>query len=111
MIGRKINSKEPIALFELKELLSERSKEGELTFEQQAALDYSKKFSPLTKSKSEKLLNELKKIDGVSLDLIVKIVDLLPQTDEELQLILSKGTSLNEFQSKNILQLTQKYKK
>jgi DNA-directed RNA polymerase subunit F len=108
MIGRKINSKEPMALFELKEVLTERNKEGELTFEQQSAFDYSKKFTPLTKVKSEKLLSELKKIEGISDELIIKIVDLVPNDKDELQLILPKGTSLNDSQTEKILQLVQK---
>ncbi|MBN2127779.1 MAG: DNA-directed RNA polymerase subunit F [Candidatus Diapherotrites archaeon] len=111
MIGRKINSKQPIALFELKELLTERSAEGELTFEQQTAFDYAKKFTVLTKAKSEKLVTELKKIEGLSDDLIVKIVDLVPETKEELNLILSKGNDLTDSQTEAILQLIQKYAK
>ena len=44
MIGKKLVSQKNVPLFEMKEILAERSKEGELNYEQQQAFDYSKKF-------------------------------------------------------------------
>ncbi|MFH1588453.1 MAG: RNA polymerase Rpb4 family protein [Candidatus Diapherotrites archaeon] len=109
MIGKTTISKKPVSLFEVKEILSERSKEGELNYEQQAVLDYSTKFSPLTKAKSDKLFEQLSQIDGLSKGLVVKLVDLLPKDEEELNLLLVKGVDLTEEQKKSVLGLIQKY--
>ena len=112
MIGKQIVSEENVPLFQVKEILAERNKEGELSYEQQQAFDYSKKFTKLTLAKGEKLFASLKKIDGLTQDLIVKIVDVLPTDIETMQLVLYKSDcTIDDTKIKEILEIISKYVK
>lgn len=110
MIGKKVISEENVPLFKVKEVLAERNKEGELSYEQQAAFDYSKKFTKLTPVKGEKLLKELKEIEGLDEDLVTKLVDIVPFDLETARLILHKG-DLDEDKLKQVVDITSKYVK
>ena len=110
MIGKKLLSSQNSPLFEVREILSERNKEGELTYEQQHALDYAKKFAKLTLAKGEKLLNELKEL-GLDEDFITKAVDILPADAEIAKLIPYKGSAITDGQIKQVVELTSKYAK
>ena len=110
MIGKKIVSTRNVTLVDVKETLTERNKEGELRYEQQQAFDYSKKFAKLTPAKAEKLLKELKEIEGLDEDFITKTVDILPQTIEVARLISAKGT-VSDDKLKQIVELAIKYAK
>ena len=48
MIGKKLINSEPISLAEAKELIDARKKEGELSYEQNLTLEYTKKFAKLS---------------------------------------------------------------
>jgi len=112
MIGKQIVSEENVPLFKVKEILTERNKEGELSYEQQQAFDYSKKFTKLTLVKGEKLLVALKNIDGLTQDLIVKLVDVLPTDIETMQLVLYKSDcTIDDTKIKEILEIISKYVK
>ena len=87
MIGKKLVSSENMPLFKVKEILAERNKDGELTYEQQHAFDYSKKFSKITPEKGEKLQKELLEIEGLDEDFMTKAIDVLPQDVETAKLI------------------------
>ena len=112
MIGKKIVSEENIPLFRVREILTERNKESELSYEQQQAFDYSKKFAKLTLAKGEKLVASLNEIDGLTQDLIVKIVDVLPTDTETMQLVLYKSNvTIDDAKIKEILEIISKYVK
>ena len=104
----KILSKKFIPLIEVKELLKERSKEGELTYEQGLTLKYADKFAKLPKVKTEKLLGELKKIDGVNDALAIKLVDILPMEKEVLDLMIARELKISEENRLKILDLIKK---
>ena len=110
MIGKKVVSQESVPLFRVKEVLAERNKEGELNYEQQQAFDYSKKFTKVTPAKGEKLLKDLKAIDGLDEDFIVKAIDVLPSDIEAVRLVAGK-TSIGEEKLKQVVELTSKYAK
>ncbi|MBI5553776.1 MAG: DNA-directed RNA polymerase subunit F [Candidatus Diapherotrites archaeon] len=104
MLGKKINSKSILGLIEVKEILKERStEETPMTYEQQTAFDYTKKFVGLSKSKFEKLVETLNKIEGMTPETAVRIADLLPKDLDELNLLLVKGPSFSEEQKKAVL--------
>ncbi len=107
MIGKKIVSSMNLPLFEVNELLSARHKEGELTYEQQHALDYSKKFSKITPAKGEKLTKELREL-GLDEDSVTKIVDILPQDLETARLIVYKSAGISEEKLKQAVELVSK---
>ena len=111
MIGEKVLEHKPVTLAEVKQLLSERKKEKDLSYEQDLTLKYSKKFSKLSLAQAEKLVSELKGMGGLDNETIVKIVDFLPQKKEVLQLILPKEVVLDEASMQKILDLCKKLKK
>ncbi len=111
MIGKKINSSRYAPLYEAKDILKARSEEGELTYEQNLTYAYSKKFSKISKAKGEKLLQELKKIEAIDDLLAIKLVDILPNDLDELNLIIQKNVKLEETVMQDILKIIKKYRK
>ena len=112
MIGKKMISAKNVPLFQVKEILAERHKEGELTYEQQQAFDYSKKFSKLTPAKGEKLLSELQSIDGLDDDFITKAIDIMPADLNTAKLLLYKGgASVSDETLKQVVEVVSKYAK
>ena len=103
MIGKKLLASKPVTLSEVKEYLKERSEQGELTYEQNLTNEYVKKYAKLAKTKAAKLLEELKAIDGMSEELAVKMVDLMPQGIDVLRLLVGKGAKIKEEDLQSIL--------
>ena len=75
-------------------LLEERSKRGELQYEQKNALEHLKKFVKLDLEKVKKLEEELKKIRALRDKHIAALIDFLPQDKEELRVVLHKDMNL-----------------
>jgi len=111
MIGKKIISARNSPLYDVKEVLTERNKEGELTYEQQHAFEYAKKFAKVTPAKGEKLLKDLKEIEGLDEDFITKAIDVLPADIETARLILYKGSAMADDKLKQVVEITSKYAK
>lgn len=111
MIGKKLILQKNAALYEVKEILSERSKLGELRYEQTQALDYSKKFAKLTPLKGEKMKEELLAIEGLDEDFISKALDILPTDMEAAKLVSSKPLAVSEDQLKQVVEIASKYAK
>ena len=85
-----IISTKPLSLAEVKERFEEREKEGTLTYEQQQAYEHVKKFAVENVKEVNALIKKLGEIKKLSLDSIVKIVDIKPRKAETLKLILMK---------------------
>ena len=98
-----ILDKRPVTLAEVKELVVNLDEKPVIN-------DYLKKFTKLSHDKAKKLFNELKELNNVKLndEKIVKIVDILPQTNEDLNKILV-DTSLSEEETNAILEIVKKY--
>jgi len=112
MIPEKILSKKPITVAEANDLLKEIVKERkEPSYEQDMSLKYFEKFGKLSASKAEKLLEELKKIENVDDALAVKIVDVMPENREVVQLLLPKNSKLSETDLDKIISSVKKYLK
>lgn len=114
MIGKKLISSRILALFELKDLVKERidanEKGVEPTYEQNMVTDYSKKFVKLSPAKARKCFDELKKIDGVSEVFASKVVDVLPEDLEELNLLIPRSEKVDEAKLKDILEAVKKFR-
>ena len=109
MIGEKILEQRPASLKEVEGLLVERKKEKELTYEQDLTLKYAKKFSKLTDAKYKKLVKDLSSVEGLTDDLIVKIIDLVPADKHILNLLFEKHDVSDDI-TKQILEILSKYK-
>ena len=101
---------EDISLAEIKKVLSEKSKDKELNYEQKMAYEHAKLFAKLTVLKAEKLKKELLEIEDITDEIATKIVDILP-TQIELDLISEKNKCINDDNKEKILELVKKYKK
>jgi len=110
MIGKRLDSNENIPLYEVKEIIKERAPE-EPTYEQGMSKDYVGKFTGITKAKGEKLLAGLQEIEGISRDLAISIVDILPENPEQVRLLVPKGTELGEESLKLALEAVDKVRK
>lgn len=108
MIGEKIIESRPVTLKEVDDLLSERKGEKELTYEQDLTLKYSKKFSKLTDAKYKSIIKDLSAVEGLTHELIVKIVDILPADKNILALILEKQ-NVSEDSRNQILEIANKH--
>ena len=90
MIGKKLISSEPISLAEAKELIEQRKKEGELSYEQNLTFEYTKNFSKLSSDDARALMNELIQLKNVTRRHAVEIADIFPKNLDELRLIFAK---------------------
>ncbi len=111
MIGEKFINQKPVSLAEVKQLLADRKKEKDLTYEQDITLKFAKKFSKLSLANAKKLQAELEKIEELDSETVTKIIDILPEKKEKLQLLFIKETVLNEVDLQKILSLCKKYRK
>lgn len=89
MIGKNTGAKTPVTLAETLEILEERSKDGELGYEQKLAHDHVKKFALVSKEEAKKLRQELQEF-GLSPAVAVKIIDIMPIDKMQLKQILAK---------------------
>ncbi len=112
MIGNTINSAESLPLYDvndmLKERFAEKEKDDKISYELESANEYVKKFAKITPAKGKKLLAELKKIEGVPEELAIKITDMLPENDAELQLLIPKNINLDDQTKSQMLELIKK---
>lgn len=112
MIGKEVTKEKPITLAKALEILKERKKMGELEYSQRLTYDYAQKFAELSVEEAEKLLKELLGIEKIREHQAVILVDLMPETKDEIQLIFAKErTSLGDEDIKRILELIDKYRK
>jgi len=111
MIGEKLISQKPVSLAEVKQLLADRKKDKDLSYEQDITLKYAKRFGKNSLANAEKLEAELQGIEGLNPETITKVVDILPDKKEKLQLLIPKEVVLNEAAMQKILDLCKKYGK
>ena len=111
MIGEKLLSQKAVSLSDVKELLSGRKKEKDLTYEQDLTSKYAKRFCKLSPAEAEKLQNELGKIPELNDVLAAKIADLLPERMETLQLLILKEAKVSDEAVQKILALCKKFRK
>ena len=108
---KEIISEEEVTLPQVKKLLAQRAKEGELSFQQSITLEHATTFSKMAPAVATKLVDRLIKNYGVSRAHAVQIVNIAPTTIEELKTILdTKSSSLTDEQLIEIVDLVIKNK-
>lgn len=70
--------------------MTKESNQRELSTEQKVALDHAQKFSSMGADSAKKLHKALAALGFISEQNIVKIMDLLPVTPEDVRLVFSK---------------------
>jgi DNA-directed RNA polymerase subunit F len=105
-----MEDKKMVTLAEVKDILSERQNDGELTAEQKLALDHAQKFSRVDSKKAKKLVKELTELGFVSEVNAVKIADILPSTADDVRLVFSKErASVEKKDIEKVLSVVEKY--
>lgn len=91
-----------------RKMLEEREKEGELSYEQKSSLEHLRKFSKL--EDDEKIAGELRLVEKLREDLIVKIINNLPKTAEDVKVLFQKDViDLSDEDIAKIMEVTKKY--
>ncbi len=90
MIGKKTLEDRDITLSDVKNILTKRKKEGELSYEQKAALDYSSEFGTGKVTSARKLVQGLEKVEGIDNATAVMIADVKPKDKDDLRVIMEK---------------------
>lgn len=112
MVGKEIISEKPVSIAQVRQILEDISKKSDLRYEQRLALAYAQEFAKLTAEESEQLYKELVALNIPRLkdEHIVKIIDILPRTPSELNVILAKDKiSLKKELQNEILSVVKKY--
>ncbi len=92
------------------ELENEQKQRDELLAEQKLALEHAKKFSKLSEANAAKLVKKLMENEKVNEPLAVKIVDLMPSHNDDLQALFAKErTSLTKEEMDQILETVRKF--
>ena len=106
---KEIISEEEVTLPQVKKLLAQRSKEGELSFQQSITLEHASSFSRMAPAVATKLVERLLKAFDINRAQAVQIVNIAPITVEELKSILdTRATNLTDEQMTAIVELVQK---
>ena len=103
---KEIISEEEVTLPQVKKLLAQRSKEGELSFQQSITLEHASTFSRMAPAASSKLVERLINKYEITRAQAVQIVNIAPITIEELRSILdARSTNLTDEQMIEIVDL------
>ncbi|MHA2379512.1 MAG: RNA polymerase Rpb4 family protein [Candidatus Thorarchaeota archaeon] len=106
---KEIISEEETTLPRVKKLLSQRGKEGELSFQQNITLEHASTFSKMAPAVAEKLVDRLIKNFGLTRAQAVQVVNIAPTTVEELRTILdARSTDVTDEQISEIVQIVSK---
>jgi DNA-directed RNA polymerase subunit F len=113
----KQTSERPVTLSEVQEVLKEQEKEyaeagKELIYEQKKSKEYADKFVKLTVKQAKEMCEQLAALPiQLPAERIVKIVDLMPETTDDVRAIFAKERfKYTEEEIKQITDLVAKYK-
>ncbi len=105
----RIENKVPIPNSEAKTLLMKKMKKRELNYEQQLAYEYLKNTTKLSKTDADKLMRELQG-SGLKEEKLINIINLFPEDEETLKLIMKKEKDIKTEKLKDTLKIVKKYK-
>lgn len=87
---------EEVTLAQVKKLLTQRGKEGELSFQQSITLEHASAFARMAPAVSAKVVDKIVNNYDLTRSQAVQIVNIAPTTIEELKSTLSSRTSLTD---------------
>lgn len=105
-----IEEKRTVTVAEAKEILKEVKRQN---YVQKQALEYASKFSKMTTSKAKKLTDELLEagIPRIKDRHLVKLVDLMPKTHDEMRAIFAKEEiAFTKQDMDKVLEILEKYR-
>ena len=99
-----------VSLAEALKILEKESEKRELGYEQKLAHAHAQQFSKLKSEESEKLKNDLMKLEHMNEPLAYKIVEILPNHPDDIRVIFSKERhTLSPNETDAILEAVRKY--
>ena len=106
MIGKDVIEEKPVTLVDVKQLLTKRKKEGELSYEQNLTLEYCKKFNKLKMDKTKTLVGDLEKLDNMDEKRAIELCN----SDNLIEIIfeLSKNKDKRNLLKENISKIMPK---
>jgi DNA-directed RNA polymerase subunit F len=108
----KVISSECVSAPDAKKILEERKKDKELVYEQKICLDYLAKAYKITPTQLANFKNDLGKIAILKPRYISLIINIMPDTEKEVEMLFSKErTNLKKDEIKQIVDIVKKYKK
>ncbi len=106
----KVLKEESVAYPKAKAILEEREKQKELGYEQKSSMEHLREFCKLDEKKAEEFAKELASVEKLRDVLIVKIINTLPKTKDELKMLFQKDRiDLSEEESEKIVQIVAKF--
>ncbi len=103
---------EDMDINDAKQIMDDRRKERDLVYDQKICLDYLEKITNLTPNQLKNLKDELGKISILKPRYIALILNIMPDTEEELAALFAKErTNLKKEEVKQIIDIIGKYKK
>ena len=103
---------EDISMQEAKNIMEERKKQRDLVYDQKICLEYLDKAARLTATQIKNLTEELGKISILKPRYIALILNMMPDTDEEVESLFSKERiNLKKEETKQIVDIVNKFKK
>jgi DNA-directed RNA polymerase subunit F len=106
IMPKEIISEEEITLPQVKKVLTQRGKEGELSFQQSITLEHAASFAKMAPAVSAKLVEKLMKDYNLTRSQAVQVVNIAPINPEEMKTILdARSTSLTDEQIIEIVDL------
>jgi len=107
-----IIEEEDISMQEARRIMEERKKAGNLAYEQKICLDFLEKLPKFTEKQIEDFKKELKKISILKSRHISLIMNIMPDTEEEVDALFSKErTNLKKEEVKQIVNIVREFKK
>jgi len=105
-------SEEEISYNQTRDIMEQRKKEGELNYEQKICLEFLEKLPHFTEKQFTEFTEELAKIAILKPRHIAMILNILPNTEEEVESLFSKErTNLKKEEVKQISDTVKKFKK
>ncbi len=112
MIGKKIIDEKNVTQAEARIFLEDRELGGELLYEQKTALDIIRYFTHISKEQALEMVTRLAEdVPRIKDENIIKIVDLMPEDEEDLNVIFSKERIiLTDDEMAKILEIVDNYR-
>jgi|SRR3989338_9588942 len=107
-----IQIEEDISMHEAKRIMEERKSQRDLVYDQKICLEYLEKVSKLTPTQVKNLTEELEKVAILKPRYIALILNVMPDTEEEVEALFSKERiNLKKEETKQIVDILTKFKK
>jgi DNA-directed RNA polymerase subunit F len=103
MIGKKAEEKSAASINQVMDIIEERKKEGELTYEQQRSYEHAKILG-ISKEKCEKARKRLEALDLLGEKTVIKLTDIMPPNQLLLkQILVKEGKTFTDEQLTKIM--------